>query len=110
MFDAAKFIEAARAASKSKPVAINLPTIGAAFKKKLTVADIEHAGAVREKLSSAGKLDRSMSIAVGLAQSICGPDSKCVFDVDNSDHLDILAALPWESVRGLMTDDEAGND
>jgi hypothetical protein len=50
-----------------------------------------------------------MSIAVGLAQSICGPDGTCVFDVDNSDHLEILAALPWESVRGLMTDDEAGN-
>lgn len=109
MFDAAKFIEAARAASKAKPVAIKLPGLGDAFKKKLTVADIEHAGTVRAKLSESGKLDRSMSIAVGLAQSICGPDGVVVFDVDNQDHLDILAALPWESVRGLMSEDEAGN-
>jgi hypothetical protein len=110
MFDAAKFIDAARAASKTKPVSITLPGLGAAFKKKLTVADIEQAGAIRAKLSTDGKLDRSMSIAVGLAQAICGPDGACVFDVGNDDHLAILAALPWESVRGLMTDDEAGND
>jgi hypothetical protein len=109
MFDASKLIAAAQAASQAKPVPVTLPGIGDAFRRKLTVADIEQAGVIRGRLNDDGKLDRSMSIAVGLAQAICGPDGVPVFDVQNDDHLAILAALPWESVRGLMTDDEAGN-
>lgn len=110
MFDSAKLLAAAKAAAQAKPVPVTLPGIGDAFRRKLTVADIETAGIVRETLKDQGKLSRNMNIAVGLAQAICGPDGIPVFDVNSDDHLDILAALPWESVRGLMTDAEAGND
>ena len=106
MFDPKKLIEAAKAASQTKPVPVTIPGIGAAFKRKLTVADVEIAGSVRERLETSGKFNRTMSMAVGLAQAICGPDGEAVFDVNNDDHLAILSAIPWESVRDVAMGDE----
>jgi hypothetical protein len=108
MFDAAKLIEAARAASQAKPVPVTIPGIGKAFRRKLTVADIDEASVVREKLEEKGNLNRNMSMAVGLAQVICGPDGESVFDIHSEDHLKLLASLPWESVRSLMVEEGNG--
>ena len=77
-FDPAKLIAAAKAASQAKPVPIKLAGIGDAFKRKLTVADIEAAGSVRERMEKAGKLNQQMNIAIGLAQAICGPEGQPV--------------------------------
>lgn len=101
-FDPAAILVAARAAATAKPVPVHLAGVGDVYKRKLTVADIEAAGDVRAKMQAAGKLDRQMNIAIGLAQSICGPNGEQVFDVNNDDHLGVLAALPWESVRGVV--------
>jgi hypothetical protein len=49
-----------------------------------------------------------MSMAVGLAQVICGPDGESVFDIHSEDHLKLLASLPWESVRSLMVEEGNG--
>jgi hypothetical protein len=107
-FDPAKLIAAAKAAAQAKPVPIKLAGIGDAFKRKLTVADIEAAGSVRERMEKAGKLNQQMNIAIGLAQAICGPDGQPVFDIENDEHLTLLASLPFEAVRGAMGDEGNG--
>jgi len=108
MFDPAKFIEAAKAIAQAKPKPITIPGIGKAFHRHITVADVEAAGDVRERLEKAGAMSTKMSMAIDLALKICDQDGAAVFDMNNDEHLKLLASLPWDSVRGLSVGEGNG--
>lgn len=107
-FDAAAFMAAMQAAAARPPRPVTLPGVGDAFKREITVADVEEAGEIRAAMSKDGQeVTRKMSIAIGLAQSLCGPDGVALFDPRNAEHLALLAALPWSVVRSITQDDKA---
>lgn len=110
-FDAAAFLAAVQAAGKPAPKPVTLPGLGACFRRQLTVADVDAASALREKLKASGKdINQGTNIAIGLAQVLCGPDGTPVFDVLNDEHLSLLAALPWSSVSAFMNQDDLDGD
>lgn len=109
-FDAAAFMAALQAAAAKPPRPVTLPGVGQAFKREITVEDVETAGEIRAAMAKEdGEVSRKMSIAIGLAQTLCGPDGVSLFDPRNADHLATLAALPWSVVKGLTQDDEEKN-
>lgn len=109
-FDAAAFMAALQAAAAKPPRPVTLPGVGQAFKREITVEDVETAGEIRASMAKdGGDVSRKMSIAIGLAQTLCGPDGVALFDPRNPDHLATLAALPWSVVQGLTKDDEEKN-
>lgn len=106
-FDAAAFMAALQAAATKPPRPVTLPGVGQAFKREITVSDVEEAGEIRAAMAKDGQeVTRKLSIAIGLAQSLCGPNGVALFDPRNDAHLAMLAALPWAVVRSI-TQDEA---
>lgn len=110
-FDPAAFVAAAQALAEKalKPVA--LPGLPPCFRRHLTAGDVLDAAEVRASLQSDGlEPSRAVDIAIGLAQSLCGPAGQRIFDARNRQHIEILKALPWEAVRDLVTSNEGGDD
>lgn len=110
-FDAAAFMAALQASATKPPRPVTLPGVGQAFKREITVEDVETAGEIRASMTKDGEeVSRKMSIAIGLAQTLCGPDGVPIFDPRNADHLATLASLPWSVVKGLTKYDDEKND
>lgn len=108
-FDAAALRAAIKAAGEHAPRAITIPGVGKAYKRELTVADVDEAQALRLQLAKEhpelGK-DR-LGIAIGLAQTLCGPDGTRIFDPRDAADIALLAKVPWASARGVTADDES---
>lgn len=107
-FDAAAFRAALKAASQRKPKAITIPGVGPAFKRELTVADVDEAQALRRELAEKHpQLNaRRLNIAIGLGQTLCGPEGERLFDLDDPADIELLASMPWSLARGVTADEE----
>ncbi len=107
-FDVAAFRAAIQAVGNQQPKPITVPGVGKCFKREVSVADVTEAQALRKEL--AGQLpglgERRLGIAIGLAQTLCGPDGTPVFDATSPDDVAMLAKVPWAKVRGVSADDE----
>jgi len=108
-FDAAAIIKAAEALANEKPKPVNLPGIGALFKRRLNFGDIEAAEQIGEPYTVNGVLDRKTRVAIGVAQMLCGPDGEPIFDASNKDHIGLIVKIPWDVLRQVNNEDEAGN-
>jgi hypothetical protein len=103
-FDPAKLIAAAKAAAQAKPVPIKLAGIGDAFIRKMTIADLEAASDICDRVEKNSKLGRNtINIAATLCLRICGPEGEPVFDPANDEHILMLAnSVPIDSLGGAM--------
>lgn len=96
----------AEQAAAVKPLTI--PGVGRVFKRELLVADVEQAQSLRAKLAEKHPElgERGLGMAVGLAQTLCGPDGEPIFDPENVEDIKLLAGVPWATVRGVSADED----
>lgn len=107
-FDKEAFIAAAQALASQPLKAVSLPGLPPCFRRVLTAGDVIDAAACRDKLVEAGlPLDAKVNVAIGLAQALCDPAGQPIFDAGNRAHIEVLSALPWESVRSVAGGSEA---
>lgn len=110
-FSAAAFMAAAAAAAQQKPKPVHLAGVGHCFQRDVTVADVEEAQAIRVEREKAGKqATKSLNMAIGLAQSLCGPDGTPIFDPRNEEHITLLGSLPWAAVRAMNDAQDASDE
>ena len=106
-FDPAAFIAAAQALGAAPLKPVNLPGLPACFKRELTAGDVIDAAGLRDKLKAEGlEISRKVDIAIGLAQTLCGPGGRAIFDAGNRGHVEILLALPWKTLSAAAGADE----
>jgi hypothetical protein len=107
--DRAAFLAALQAAAQPDLQGVELPGIGACYKRRVTAGDVLDADDAREALKAAGlPLDRKTSVAIGLAQTLCDEAGRPLLDPKDPAHIRLLIALPWDTLRGvLMPGDEA---
>lgn len=108
-FDAAAFRAAVQSLTDQPPKPITVPGVGKCFKRELTCADVSEAPALREEIAKQlpALNERRLGIAIGLAQTLCGPDGTVIFDAKSPEHVALLARVPWSAVRGVSADEEA---
>lgn len=110
-FDPAAFLAAARVAARVEYKPVQIAGLPPCFRRELRAGDIFDAAAHREALKAAGmELDRKVDIAIGLAQTLCGPSGEPIFDPSSREHVQLLIDLPWDSVRDLITGKWEGAD
>jgi hypothetical protein len=110
-FDPAAFLAALQSAAVVAPKPVTLPGVGACFKRALTTGDVLDAEDHRQALEAAGlKPDRKANMAIGLAQTLCGPTGQPVLNASDPAHIALLTALPWSVIKGLLGDDADGAD
>jgi hypothetical protein len=106
--DRAAFLAALQAAAQPVLVGVDLPGVGACFKRALTAGDVLDAEEAREALKAAGlTVGRKESMAIGLAQSLCDESGVLLLDPCNPAHIRLLVAAPWTSLRGALGADQA---
>lgn len=102
-FDREAFLAAARAAAAPKLVGVTLAGVGACWVRPLTAGDWVNAQAAEAKLRADGvDVTPAMRMAIGLAQNLCGDQGQPIFEVNNLEHLQLLAGLPMEAVTEAM--------
>lgn len=110
VFDAAAIRAAMKLAAEQakalKPITI--PQVGRMYKRDLLVADVEEAQSLRVKLAEKHPelSKRGLGMAVGLAQTLCGPDGECIFDAESIEDIQLLASVPWAVARGVSADED----
>jgi len=98
----AKVAEAARSAAEL--IGVDLPGIGRCWVRGQTFGDEMEAAAARQHHEAAGvKLSASQHAAIRLAQNLCGPAGEPLFDIQNLEDLNLLAALPLEQVGAALS-------
>ncbi len=106
-FDPAAFIAAAQALAATPLKAVSLPGLPACFKRELTAGDVIDAAGLRDKLKAEGlEIGRKVDIAIGLAQTLCSPAGRPIFDAGNRTHVEILLALPWKTLKAAAGAEE----
>ena len=106
-WDREAFLAAVQAAAKPRIVGVTLAGVGACWVRPLTAGDWINAQAAQNALKGHGvEVTPALRMAIGLAQNLCGPEGEALFDLNNRDHLNTLAALPMDSVQAALI--EAG--
>lgn len=102
-FDREAFLAAARAAAQPRLVGVTLPGIGSCWVRPLTAGDWIDAHAVKARLQGEKvEVTPRISMAIGLAQNLCGPEGEPLFDVSSLEDLKTLAALPMDAVTAAL--------
>lgn len=110
-FDPAAFVAAAQALAQAPLRAVSLPGLPPCFKRPLTAGDVIEAATHREKLQAAGlEPSREVDIAIGMAQTLCGPQRQPIFDASNRQHIEALIGLPWDTVRPVIGAEKAEDE
>lgn len=109
-FDPAAFRAALQSAIAAAVTPVTLPGIGAAFRRDVTVADVHEAADIAaEHAKTLALTPKQISVGVGLAQALCGPDGVRIFDPYNGEHVEQLSRMPWSAARPL-TKTSGGDD
>jgi len=109
--DRTAFLAAMAAAAEPALQGVSLPGVGDCFRRPLTAGDVLDAQDAREALQAAGMaIDRKVNMAIGLAQTLCDESGNPLLDAQNADHVRMLAALPWATVRGVLRADQAATE
>lgn len=102
-FDREAFIAAAREASRPRLVGVTIQGVGSCWVRPLTAGDWVNAQAAEARHAQAGiEITPSMRMAIGLAQNLCGDQGQPIFDVNNLEHLTMLAGLSMDAVSEAM--------
>lgn len=109
-FDPAAFLAAAKALAERPLTPVTMPGLPPCFKRTLTAGDVIDASGARERLQTAGlEPGRKVDIAIGLAQSLCGPGGEPIFDAGNREHIELLMSIPWYSIGSVAAGDAGPN-
>ena len=109
--DRAAFLAALQAAAQPVLQGVTLPGVGDCFKRQVTAGDVLDAEDARAALQAAGlTVDRKVNVAIGLAQCLCDEAGNPLLDPCNADHVRMLVALPWETLRGALGADKAATE
>lgn len=94
-------IAAIRAAAAPKPREVTVPGLGTVFVRPLTVEQVDLQQQAKEDTDDDGK-DR-LRFARTFARTLCDAAGVLLFDPDNKEDVEMLAALPWGGMQEVLS-------
>lgn len=94
--DRDSLMAAMRVTASVKPRPVDVPGWGTVYVRALTVAEVE------EQTADLDKKDDKSRIARGAARLLCDESGTRMFEPSNGEHVDLLAAQPWELLRKVI--------
>ena len=85
------------AAAALKPVPVKTKQWGTVYVKAVSVAEVE------EQVNEVPVEGKKRSIARGAARVLCDADGTRMFDPDNAEHIELLAAQPWPLLQKVLS-------
>ena len=91
-----QLIEAMRVTASAKPRPIDVPQWGRVYLRDITVAEVELQAEVDIDKADKNKMARAA------ARVLCDENGVRLFDPENADDVNLIAAQPWSILRRLF--------